>query len=187
MFDIDRQLRGRHHLIATEQQECTAAQKQQDIFETHRHRVFSLSYYMTENEQEAEQVLTATFLRAFASEALPDAECVDQALLTELERRFSFAPVLAATPDWGVNLEQGQVRRTDLEEAMAALPSRERLVFLLRDVEGYSPQRIATLLRCDLADVGRTLLSARIRMRNALLALKRRISQDALELLERGA
>jgi DNA-directed RNA polymerase specialized sigma24 family protein len=41
-------------------------------------------------------------------------------------------------------------------------------VFLLRDVEGYAPSRIAGLLRCQEAEIGRVLISARIRMRNAL-------------------
>ena len=168
MFEFDRQLRETHEVVASESQQLTAEQKQRDIYETHRHRVFSLSYYMTANEVEAEAILTGTFVQAFADAPQPDGPGVDRALLGELERRFSLSPASPAQADHGAALHRGQVRRTDLEEAVAKLPSRERLIFLLRDVEGYDPAKIAGLLRCDELEVQRTVISARIRMRNAL-------------------
>ncbi len=155
-------------MIASESQELTADQKQRDVYETHRHRVFSVSYYMTANELEAEAILTGTFVQAFAEAPQPDAHGVDQALLGELERRFSLSPVPSARADRGVELQRGQVRRTELEEALATLPSRERLIFLLHDVEGYPPARIAGLLRSPEQEVQQSLISARIRMRNTL-------------------
>ncbi len=168
MFEFYRQLRGNHDMIASESQQLTADQKQRDVYETHRHRVFSVSYYMTANEMEAEAILTETFVQAFAGVPEPDAHRIDQALLGELERRFSLAPAPSASAEKGVELERGQVRRTDLEEALATLPSRERLMFLLHDVEGYAPARIAALLGSQEQEVLQTLLSARIRMRNTL-------------------
>jgi DNA-directed RNA polymerase specialized sigma24 family protein len=174
LFDFNRQLRGVQETVLSDAQELTAVQKQRDIYETHRHRVFSVSYYMTANELEAERILTHTFVEAFAGAPEPDAHGVDEALLTELERRFSLAPTAPARPDKGADLGGGQVRRTDLEEAVGTLPPRERLVFLLRDVESYPAARIAGLLGCDEAGVQMTLLSARIRMRNALSQLRAR-------------
>ena len=174
MFNFDRQVRGAHGIVVSEQQERTDAQKQRDVFEAHRHRVFSVSYYMTTNEVEAEGILTDTFIQAFQAQGEPDGAGVDQALLGELERRFSLAPAEAAVPDQDVAIGRGQVRRTDLEEAVAILPPRERLIFLLRDVEGYPALKIAGLLRCDESEIHRTLLSARIRMRNALGQLRER-------------
>ena len=56
----------------------------EDIFEGNRHRVYSLSYYMTDNELTAEDVMTSTFCRAFAASHKPDAETIDRALVTEL-------------------------------------------------------------------------------------------------------
>jgi RNA polymerase sigma-70 factor (ECF subfamily) len=60
------------------------------------------------------------------------------------------------------------VRRTDLEEAIRELPPIERLAFLLRDVEGYSPETIARLVEVSQPDVTQTLFSARIRLRSIL-------------------
>jgi RNA polymerase sigma-70 factor (ECF subfamily) len=157
-----------HGTVLADRQELNAEQQQKDVYETHRHRVFSVSYYMTANEVEAEQILTDTFVQVFSESGAPDGHAVDRALLCELAQRY---PVLAETPAAvasGDQMGRKQVRRTDLEEAVATLPPRERLVFLLRDVEGYAPARIAGLLRCDETEIGRTLISARIRMRNAL-------------------
>ena len=167
-------------MAAVESQQLTAEQKQRDIYEAHRHRVFSVSYYMTANEVEAENILTDTFVQAFQSHLHPTAQSVDAALLGELERRFQLEASAPALPEVGESLTRRQVRRTDLEEAVAALPSRERLVFLLKDVEGYSPGRIATLLGVEVAEVQQTLLSARIRMRNELRGLQDRSSTGEL-------
>ncbi len=187
MFPFDRQSHVSRGIVATKSQKLSAEQQQRDVFETHRHRVFSISYYMSASELEAEGILTETFMRVFAAPALPgarppDAATVDLALLAELERRFSLAPEAAAIPDPGATLPRGQVRRTELEESVGTLPARERLVFLLRDVEGYDAGRIGGLLGCDELEVQKTLVSARIRMRNALAALRRedqRASQQA--------
>lgn len=174
MFALDPRRQSPPGIAAVESQELTAEQKQRDIFEAHRHRVFSLSYYMTSNELEAERILTGTFVEAFTQTITPDAEGVDRALLAQLEQRFSLEAAAPAGIEAGGGPGLGQVRRTDLEEAVHTLPARERLVFLLRDVEGYAPDRIAVLLHSDAGEVSRTLLSARIRMRGALRQSKAR-------------
>ncbi len=174
MFAFDRRQCVFYGTAAVEAQELTAEQKRRDVFEAHRHRVFSISYYMTANEVEAEEILTGAFVRAFSQTPAPDAAGVDRALLDELGRRFSLAPEPPAYADGSGGLGRTQVRRTDMEEAVATLPPRERLVFLLKDVEGYAPARIAGLLGCEEPDVLKTLFSARIRMRNAVKRLQAR-------------
>ena len=173
MFDFGRQLRGEEGTTLRESREVSLEQQQRDIFETHRHRIFSVGFYMTANECEAEVMLADTFIHAFRAAPVPGPECIDQALLQELEQRLSLAPASPAIPEQGSALAQGQVRRTDLEEALPILPPRERLIFLLRDVEGYPDARIAGLLRCEEAEIQKTLISARIRMRNALASQRR--------------
>ncbi len=182
MLFPDQRQRFTHEIAAVEAQQLSAEQKQRDVFEAHRHRVFSVSYYMTANEAEAEAILTGTFVEAFSRVPEPDGEKVDRALLRELETRFSLAPSSMAVPEDGATLPRGQVRRTDLEESVAMLPPRERLVFLLRDVEGYAPAKIAGLLGTDEAGICRTLVSARIRMRNELGHLRaRKLIEPTLE------
>jgi RNA polymerase sigma-70 factor (ECF subfamily) len=162
-----------HRIVASESQQLSSVEQQRDVFESHRHRVFAVSYYMTANELEAENILTDTFVSAFSRQQLPDADGVDRALLAELERRFSLAQVEPARPDADLLLARTATHRTDMEEALIQLPASERLVFLLKDVEGYCAARIACLLDLPEASVQRTILSARIRMRNSLAAAHR--------------
>ena len=141
--------------------------EQRDVFESHRHHVFSVAYYMTGDEREAEAILQSTFIEAFDAHTAPTIAALDKSLLSQLQRRFSLDPVPAMTSE-GHGLGNRNVRRTDLEEAVWQMPERERLCFLLRDVEGYDNGRIAGLLQTSELDVQRTVFSARLRMRSLL-------------------
>jgi DNA-directed RNA polymerase specialized sigma24 family protein len=143
------------------------AEKERDVFESHRHHIFSVAYYMTGDEREAEIILGQTFIEAFRKHRKPGAQELDEQLMHELAARLSLDPVPAATPD-GAALSGRNVRRTDMEEAVWQLPGQERLCFLLRDVENYPPERIALLLALPAPEVRRVLLSARIRLRQIL-------------------
>ncbi|MBB6145389.1 RNA polymerase sigma-70 factor (ECF subfamily) [Silvibacterium bohemicum] len=157
----------------TSRQMQRAEDRRRDIYDSHRHRTFALAFYMTGNEIEAEKILTDTFVAAFSAAPEPSAQDVDAALVTELRSRFSLnAQAPMATPEYAepgsANLSQRNVRRTDLEEAIQTLPDSERLLFLLRDVEGYTSAAISKLLQIPETQVNRSLLSARIRLRRAL-------------------
>ena len=99
-----------------------------EIFEGNRHRVYSLSYYMTDNELTAEEVMTDTFCRAFAASRKPDAETIDRALVTELRE---ITPIGSLTvqcqPATQVSEVRRSTRRADLERAVVQLPATERL------------------------------------------------------------
>lgn len=148
--------------------------RQRDIYESHRHRTFALAYYMTGNEIEAEQILTNTFVRAFDAVEEPDGRVVDLALLQELRQRRHLCPDGSGQPPevgschTQTELIDRNVKRTDLEEAIQYLPTAERLLFLLRDVEGYTPTAIAQLLELPEPQVERGLFAARLRLRRIL-------------------
>ncbi|MBV8675214.1 MAG: sigma-70 family RNA polymerase sigma factor [Acidobacteriaceae bacterium] len=146
---------------------------QRDIYESHRHRIFALAFYMTGNEIEAEEILTATFVKAFRDTPEPEAGEVDLALMAELRQRFPLdqgMPPSQVSSGERASLGERNVRRTDLEEAIQTLPPGERVLFLLRDVEGYSSTAVAELLQIPETKVQRGLLSARIRLRQSLAA-----------------
>jgi RNA polymerase sigma-70 factor (ECF subfamily) len=148
--------------------------RQRDVYETHKHRAYAVAYYMVGNEIEAEEVAQDTFIRAFRQADEPDGRCVDCALVEELRDRMPLDEQAApAEPVPTQSLDGRNIKRTDLEEAVKQLPPNERMVFLLRDVEGYDADRVAALLEIPRQQVERTLLSARIRMRTALAAMKR--------------
>lgn len=144
--------------------------EQRDVFESQRHHIFSVAYYMTGDEREAETILSSIFIEAFQQYAKPSVEKLDETLMTELHRRLSLDPVPAMSAAGKASLSGRNIRRTDLEEALWQLPARERLCYLLRDVEGYTSARIAALFGTSEPDAQRTILSARLRLRSLLAA-----------------
>lgn len=148
-------------------------ERQRDIYDSHRHRVFSVSYYMTGSEIDAEQILQGTFVRAFRAAAEPDCGLIDTALIHQLKTREILEdgePL--PPPDTGYLPQRNNILRTELEEAIRYLPSSERLIFLLMDVEGYSAARVADLLQISPSQVLRSALTARLRLRSELAAMR---------------
>jgi RNA polymerase sigma-70 factor (ECF subfamily) len=151
--------------------EASASQKRRDSYESHRHRVFALAFYMTGGEMEAEEVLGNTFLRAFQQADEPSGEQVDRSLVTELKEHVEFEPIdttpVQQPPSAGLG-SQRNVKRPDMEAALAHLPATERMVFLLRDVEGYPADRVAATLELTPQQVNIALLKARLKLREVL-------------------
>jgi DNA-directed RNA polymerase specialized sigma24 family protein len=144
-------------------------ERQRDAWESHRHRVFSVSYYMTGSEIEAEELLRDTFISAFRQCEEPDQDVVDTALIEHLTARLPLGesistPIPISTGATG----RRNILRADLEVAIRFLPAAERLVFLLMDVEGYPARQIATLLEMRESEVMRTAVMARMRLRHEL-------------------
>jgi RNA polymerase sigma-70 factor (ECF subfamily) len=165
LFKFEREIFATSNLVASQAAEQSLEQQQRDVYESHRHRAFSLAFYMTGNEIEAEEILATTFVRAFQAQERPDGFAVDSALVQELSQRFPLQEVEApAVIVQGVAANQRNVRRSDLEVAVRNLPANERLLFLLRDVEGYAPAMISRLLDIPEPQVQRACFSARIRL-----------------------
>lgn len=150
-------------LVAAERSRRTRYSR---IYNQHRHRVYSMAFWMTGNELAAEQMAASTFLRAFSCCDSPRAEQIDHAFLAEVRE---LAPLPGLTLRAGVPAEvrnlRGNVKRVHLERAVIELPATEKLIFLLHDVEGYEHARIARLLgiREDESKFG--LHQARLRIR----------------------
>jgi RNA polymerase sigma-70 factor, ECF subfamily len=165
LFNFEREFSADSSPVVSQAAKQSCEQQQRDVYESHRHRTFSLAFYMTGNEMEAEAILATTFIRAFQQNEQPDGFAVDSALINELSERFPLKkeePAAVISP--GIDLGHRNVRRPDLEVAVRSLPANERLLFLLRDVEGYTPAAIARLLDIPESQVQRTCFSARIRL-----------------------
>lgn len=120
------------------------------IYGEHCHRIYSLAFWMTDNELTAEQLSANVFLRAFSISASPRTEQIDQAFLAEVRE---ITPLGTLTLECAASHESrsvyGNIKRVHLERAVVQLPATERLIFLLHDVEGYEHQKIARLLGID--------------------------------------
>jgi RNA polymerase sigma-70 factor (ECF subfamily) len=117
------------------------------IYEENCHRIYSLSFWMTDNELVAEQLLNNTFLRAFATCDEPKTESIDHAFLTEMREMFAIGSLtLTALPQRETMSIVGNMKRVHLERAVVQLPATEKLIFLYHDVEGYDHEQISRLI-----------------------------------------
>ena len=128
---------------------------------------------MTGSEIEAEELLRDTFISAFRQSEEPDQAVVDAALIEQLASRVPLdevesLPIPASSGAMG----RRNILRADLELAIRCLPTPERLVFLLMDVEGYPIPQIAALLEMRESDVMRTAVMARMRLRHELALMQ---------------
>lgn len=179
MFDHDSYLAPNNtpKIVATCCIQQAERDRRRDVYDSHRHRVFALAFYMTGSEIDAETILTQTFIRAFSVSAEPSGQQVDSALVDELRQRFPLgehhlAAIADARFQTGARLAGRNVLRTELEEAIRTLPPTERLLFLLRDVEGYTPSAISEVLNIPEVKVQRALFSARLRLRQSLAGIE---------------
>ena len=149
--------------------EQASADRYKGIFEGNRHRVYSLSFYMTGNEITAEEVMTGTFCRALARTPKPDAETIDRALVTELRELTPIGNLtVQCQPAKQVSQVRRNTRRADLENAVVQLPSTERLIFLMHDVENYDHARIARTIGITETESKSGLFQARLKLREIL-------------------
>ena len=142
-----------------------------EIYEQNRHRVYSLAFWMTDNELAAEELMIDTFYRAFAAKQDAAADDIDRALIAVLRECMPLGSLtLNCAP---VNRvlsvrHKHNTLRVELERAVVQLPSPEKLMFLMHDVEGYEHARIASLLNVSEDESYRGVHQARLRLRELL-------------------
>jgi RNA polymerase sigma-70 factor (ECF subfamily) len=140
--------------------------KLEEAYERNRHRIYSLAFWMTDNEMTAEDLMLNVFLRVFAHYQEPTDEVVDRALITELREQ---GPLGLLTLECAGSTEIVSVRsnllRVHLERAVVQIPRTERLAFLLHDVEGYGHNRIGKLLGLTESESQIAVHQARLRIR----------------------
>jgi RNA polymerase sigma-70 factor (ECF subfamily) len=163
------------------------------LVDAHSARIYRLGLRMLNNEQDAEEVLQNTFLKAMlsigdfqgrssvetwlyriaANEALmlirkqrPQVSMDDDSdLLSSGDGRPRDFADWSALPEDQLLDEEG---RLALDGAIRELPEAMRLVFVLRDIEGLSIRETAEALGLTEVNVKTRLLRARIRLREAL-------------------
>ncbi len=143
------------------------------VYSENCHRIYSLAFWMTDNERTAEQVASNAFLHAFASGRAPNAEQIDQELLAEVRKIVAVDGLKLRCHGASLTTSlRRNVKRVHLERAVVQLPTTERLIFLLHDVEGYGHPRIARLLGISEDDCRLGLHQARLRVRELLARLQ---------------
>jgi RNA polymerase sigma-70 factor (ECF subfamily) len=164
------------------------------LVERHSRAVFRVAYRVTGNEQDAEDVVQDTFLKAYAELARFEsrsglgtwlhriaANCAIDLLRKRPRKTVSHddedaAPLverLASTDASPERLAQGRQMRARLDEAMADLTPLERTAFTLRHLEQQSIDEIAEALGQNPAATRHSIFRAVAKMRRALTPLAR--------------
>jgi len=156
-------------------------------------KIYRLGLNVTGNEEDAEDVLQETFLKAFQN--LPrfreDSRfytwivriAVNEGLMKLRKRRSDKSVAMEETfnedgdamprefTDWKPNPEQllaQEELRQILEKAAESLPPTYRAVFFLRDVENFSTEETAEMLNLTVSAVKARLFRARLYLREQL-------------------
>jgi RNA polymerase sigma-70 factor (ECF subfamily) len=157
------------------------------LYEQHSTRLFNLAWRMCGTRADAEDLLQEIFLQAYKK--LPDFRG-DSAVgtwlyrlamnrcLDHLKSRQTRAGQATSTLDeHDLPLGAGQrtmkdhdIKKLDLERAIARLPEGARAAFLLHDVEGFQHQEIAAILGISEGTSKSQVHKARLRLREFLTA-----------------
>jgi RNA polymerase sigma-70 factor (ECF subfamily) len=174
-----------------------------ELVNRYERNIFRLARHITQNPEDAEDVLQETFMKAY--EHLVDFQgnskfytwlvriAVNQSLM-KLRKRKTDASVSLDEPFdtgeesltreiavWDPNPEltcSREEMREILEKAVESLPPVFRSVFVLRDIEELSTEETAELLNLSIPAVKSRLLRARLRLREKLTRYFKRKGED---------
>jgi len=164
----------------------------EELVNRYERKIFRLGMNITQNREDAEDVMQDAFLKAFRNldNFQGDSRfytwlvriAVNEALMKLRKRRPNQVsldepvkegedPVFREIEDWGPSPEQ-RFAQTELNQILnqviGELEPIFRVVFLLRDVEGLSTEESAQILGISVAAVKSRLLRARLRLRMKL-------------------
>ncbi len=156
-------------------------------------KIFRLAHHITQNREDAEDVLQESFLKAYQNLAGFQGNskfytwlvriAVNESLMKLRKRRTDRTVSLdeevetedgsmpREVPDWGPSPEQLYGREElngILVRTIGGLPASFRTVFVLRDVEGLSTEETAEALALSVPAVKSRLLRARLQLRDRL-------------------
>ncbi len=179
------------------------------IVETYSGLVYHLAYKMMENEQDAEDVLQETFLKAYkglksfdgrskVSSWLYRIAVNESLMILRKKRQQVFSIDEASDPldesaeplqiaDWCCLPEEelmSEEARTHLDHAVEQLPPSLKIVFILRDLEGLSTAETGEVLNLSETAVKTRLSRARLRLRENLTDYFKEYSLSGLSFSE---
>lgn len=179
-----------------------------DLVRRYERKIYRLAKHITQNDEDAEDVLQETFLKAY--EHLGEFQgaskfytwivriAVNESLMKLRKRKSDRTVSLDESIDtgeetvvreiavWEDNPEQRYSQdelRDILEKAIDSLRPAFRTVFVLRDVEELSTEETASLLNLSIPAVKSRLLRARLQLREKLTRFFRRKGDDVFAYL----
>src|SRR5436853_3880944 len=165
----------------------------EELVRRYDRNVFRIAQHITQNREDAEDVVQEAFLKAYGNLAQFQEQskfytwlvriAVNEALMKLRRRRPERTVSLdedvkteddsvpREVADWSPNPEQQYTQaelREILDKTIHGLPATFRTVFVLRDVEGLSTEETAEALELSIPAVKSRLLRARLQLRERL-------------------
>jgi RNA polymerase sigma-70 factor, ECF subfamily len=144
------------------------------LYRAEHRRIYMLALRMTRNAAAAEDILQESFVQAWTNRAMFRHECAPATWIHRIAVRCAlrhirgvgrydrrFVPIGDHDDFIGAVQSAAPTTDIDLERAIASLPPRARMVFLLRQVEDYSTQDVAMHMGIALGTVKTQLHRAR--------------------------
>jgi RNA polymerase sigma-70 factor (ECF subfamily) len=176
-----------------------------ELVQHYDRRVFRMAKQITQNDEDAEDVLQETFLKAYShlDSFHGDSKfytwivriAVNEALMKLRKRRSDKSVPLDEPIDTGEDVVAREIAVWDenpedtysreelgriLDEAVQSLKPAYRTVFILRDIEEMSIEETAEALNLSISAVKSRLLRARLQLREKLTRQFKRKGDDAL-------
>jgi RNA polymerase sigma-70 factor (ECF subfamily) len=153
----------------------------EELYKRHKDKVYALALRLTNNVQDAEDIVQDVFVQvyrkiedfreeaAFTSWLYRIATNISLSALRRRKRRWGVEKELPPDrPVEGRRTETGKILKPFLEEAIAELPPRARMIFVLHDIQGFQHNEIAAMLDCSEGTSKSQLHKARARLRKRL-------------------
>ena len=134
------------------------------LVERHTRSVFRLAFRLTGSEQDADEVVQDSFVKAYKQLHRFESRA---SFSTWLYRIASNCAVAASTPSAERLVMSGEIQ-SKMREALGALSDRERTAFLLRHIEGLSIDEISQHLNLKTNATKHSIFRAVRKMRVAL-------------------
>jgi RNA polymerase sigma-70 factor (ECF subfamily) len=179
-----------------------------ELVNRYERKIFRLAKHITQNDEDAEDVLQETFLKAYSHLDTFQGQskfytwivriAVNEALMKLRKRKSSKTVSLDEPTDtgedtmvreiavWDEDPEQKYSRdelREILDKAVESLKPAFRTVFVLRDIEELSTEETASALDISIPAVKSRLLRARLQLREKLTKFFRRKGDDVFAYL----
>jgi RNA polymerase sigma-70 factor (ECF subfamily) len=153
----------------------------EELYKRHKDKVYALALRLTNNAQDAEDIVQDVFVQVYRKIKDFREEAAFTSWLYRVATNIALSALRRRKSRWGVekgpspgqpeegrHVETGKILRPFLEEAIAELPPRARMIFVLHDIQGFQHNEIAEMLDCSEGTSKSQLHKARARLRKLL-------------------
>jgi RNA polymerase sigma-70 factor (ECF subfamily) len=153
----------------------------EELYNRHKNKVYALALRMTNNVQDAEDIVQEIFIQvyrkiadfrgdaAFSSWLYRVATNVTLSALRRRKQHTRDFPIEEMqTTGHQPRSQTTKLLKPFLEEAITSLPPKSRMVFVLHDIQGFQHDEIASMLHCSVGTSKSQLHKARAQLRKFL-------------------